>query len=246
MRSRWLPALLVLLAAQAVPADETVDLSKIDRSIAKEPKYGTASQEYCLLVFGPTADRHVWLVRDGDALYVDRNGNGDLTEPDEVVRKPKEYSGFSCGDVVSRDGKTTYQGLSVNAFSDGYRLRVQVPGTGPQMVGLGGVQKPRFAARAKEAPIIHFGGPLALTQFSTKRVIPRDNGPVNSGPANSRDRSLRVMIGSAGLGEGTFAAYNCRVCDQHPEHGPLMGKFFFRSAGGGPQIEFTNALEKIG
>jgi hypothetical protein len=240
MRSRWLPALLVLLAQGALAA-EAVDLARIDRSIAKEPKYSTASQEYCLLVFGPNADKHVWLVRDGDALYVDRNGNGDLTEAGEMVRKPKEYSGFACGDIVSRDGKTTYQGLSVNAFSDGYRLRVQVPGTGPQMVGLGVVQKPRFAARAKDAPIIHFGGPLALTQFSTKRVIPRDNGPVNN-----RNRSLRVMIGSLGLGEGTFAAYNCRVCDAHPEHGPLMGKFVFRSASGGPQIEFTNALEKIG
>jgi hypothetical protein len=244
MRSRCLPALpalLVLLVASRGMGAETVDLAKLDRSIAKEPKYSTAAQEYCLLVFGPKAETRVWLVRDGDVLYLDRNGNGDLTEPDEVVRKPKEYSGFSCGDIVSRDGKTTYQGLSVNAYSDGYRLRVQVPGTGPQLVGLGAVRRPRFASRAKDAPIIHFDGPLALTQFSTKRVIPRDNGPVNS-----RNRSLRVMIGSSGLGEGTFAAYTCRVCDKHPEHDPMMGKFVFRAASGGPPIEFTDALEKIG
>jgi hypothetical protein len=220
---------------------ETLDLAKIERSIAKEPGYRAASPEYCLLLFGPKAETRVWLVRDGDALYVDRNGNGDLTEPDEVVPKPANLSTFSCGDVLSRDGKTTYPGLSVSVFSDGYRLRVQVPGRGPQMVGLGGVPKPRFASRAREAPVIHFDGPLALTQFSTKRIIPRDNGP-----ANSRDRSLRVMIGSLGLGEGTFAAYNCRVCDQHPEHGPLMGKFVFRSAGVGPPIEVTDALQKIG
>ncbi len=240
MMRRWLPALLVLLAAPASAA-ETVDLSKIDRSIAREPKYGTPAQEYCLLVFGPKAETRVWLVRDGDSLYVDRNGNGDLNEPGEVVDKPRESSGFSCGDIVSRDGKTTYSGLSAHGYSDGYRLRANVPGKGPQMVGLGGLQKPRFASRAKEAPIVHFDGPLALTQFSTKRVIPRDDGP-----ANNRNRSLRVMIGSAGLGEGTFAAYNCRVCDDRPEHGPLMGKFVFRSASGGPQIERTEALAKIG
>jgi len=38
----------------------------------------------------------VWLVLDGDALYVDRNGNGDLTDPDErmlpnrATHRPKE------------------------------------------------------------------------------------------------------------------------------------------------------------
>jgi hypothetical protein len=183
----------------------------------------------------------VWLVRDGDALYVDRNGNGDLAEPSEALRKDAGHSFFACGDVVSRDGKTTYAGLSVNGYSDGYRLRVVVPGRGPQIAGIGGEKKLRFASRASEAPIVHFDGPLALTQFSTKRVIPR-----STEPANSRNRSLRVMIGSAGLGEGTFAAYNCRVCDERPEHGPLMGKLVFRSASGGPQIELTEALEKIG
>ncbi len=30
-----------------------------------------------------------WLVRDGDTLYVDRNGNGDLTEPGEKVAAEK-------------------------------------------------------------------------------------------------------------------------------------------------------------
>ncbi len=236
-----LPALLVLLSAGGVTAAETVDLAKLDRSIAKEPKYRAASQEYCLLVFGPQAETRVWLVRDGDVLYVDRNSNGDLTEPGEAMRKAAEQYWFPCGDVTSRDGKTTYKGLSANSYSDGYRLRVDVPGKGPQMVGLGAAEKPRFAASAKDAPIIHFDGPLALTQFSTKRVIPRDNGP-----SNNRNRSLRVMIGSSGLGAGTFAAYNCRVCDEHAGHGPLMGKFVFRSASGGPQIEFTDALEKIG
>jgi hypothetical protein len=61
-----------------------VDLTKIDRAIAKEPKY-TTEPRYALLVFGPTAEKRVWLVLDGEVLYVDRNGNGDLTEVDERV-----------------------------------------------------------------------------------------------------------------------------------------------------------------
>jgi hypothetical protein len=43
---------LVTLAAQ-IPA---MDLAKIDRTIAKEPKYQSAMPKYCLLVFGP----HWW------------------------------------------------------------------------------------------------------------------------------------------------------------------------------------------
>jgi hypothetical protein len=35
------------------------------------------------LVFGPERQQRVWMVLDGATLYVDLNGNGDLTEPDE-------------------------------------------------------------------------------------------------------------------------------------------------------------------
>jgi hypothetical protein len=48
----------------------------------KEPKYRHEPQ-YALLVFGPHRQQRIWLVLDGTTLYVDRNGNGDLTEPDE-------------------------------------------------------------------------------------------------------------------------------------------------------------------
>ena len=64
-----------------VPA-QAVDLTKIPRVIAKEPAY-QGKPKYCLLVFGPEAKHRVWLVLDGDDLYVDRNGNGDLTEKGE-------------------------------------------------------------------------------------------------------------------------------------------------------------------
>jgi hypothetical protein len=65
------------------------DLSKIDRAIRKEPTYQSKSPKYCLLVFGPEAAARVWLVHDGDVLYVDRNGNGDLTENGERIELAK-------------------------------------------------------------------------------------------------------------------------------------------------------------
>ncbi|MFM9964404.1 MAG: hypothetical protein ACKV2Q_24645 [Planctomycetaceae bacterium] len=39
-----------------------VDLTKIDRSVAKEPEYSN-SPRYCLLVFGEKAESRVWIER---------------------------------------------------------------------------------------------------------------------------------------------------------------------------------------
>jgi hypothetical protein len=72
------------------------DLTKVDRTIRKEPVYLSKSPKYCLLVFGPKAETRVWLVLDlvsepydakgnRDVLYVDKNGSGDLTEPGKRI-----------------------------------------------------------------------------------------------------------------------------------------------------------------
>src|SRR5262245_51275634 len=80
--------LTLLIAAQPALG---VDLTKIDRTITKEPAYQSKSPSYGLLVFGPEAKSRVWVVLDGDILYVDRNCNGDLTEAGErlVIKNPK-------------------------------------------------------------------------------------------------------------------------------------------------------------
>jgi hypothetical protein len=75
-------AVLLLLTSAAGAADWT----KLDRTIVREPTYISKNPRYCLLVFGREAGTRVWLVADGDFLYVDRNGNGDLTGPDKRVR----------------------------------------------------------------------------------------------------------------------------------------------------------------
>src|SRR6266404_853787 len=77
---------------QAASATSTaVDVAKIDRTIKKEPTYGSQPY-YVLLVFGPEAAKRVWLVLDGEVLYVDRNGNGDLTEAGKRVPLDVEAS----------------------------------------------------------------------------------------------------------------------------------------------------------
>ncbi|MBI3461532.1 MAG: hypothetical protein HY000_00510 [Planctomycetes bacterium] len=115
-----IPRFLMPLACVALMAFPSwaADLTKIDRKIAKEPAY-RAQPKYCLLVFGPEARTRVWLVLDGDALYVDRNSNGDLTEDGERVAAKKGESSdteqgslsFEVGEF--RDGPLTHKSLTV-------------------------------------------------------------------------------------------------------------------------------------
>src|SRR5947199_223492 len=109
------PLLTAALLLAHAPAAGPTDLSRIDRRIAKEPAYQTKAPRYCLLVFGPAAKHRVWLVQDGEALYVDRNADGDLTDPAERLtpkRAEKDFVQFEVGDL--RDGPLTHTGLSVS------------------------------------------------------------------------------------------------------------------------------------
>jgi len=95
-------------------------LAGIERAIKKEPKYRTESPRYFLLAFGPEARHHVWLVHDGDVLYVDCNGNGDLTEPGESIKieaapapanSPTTFRKARVGEL--KVGGLTHRGLEV-------------------------------------------------------------------------------------------------------------------------------------
>ena len=57
---------------------KAADLSKIDRTIKKEPAY-KGKPKYGLLVFGREAKTKLWIILDGTDLYVDKNGDGVLT-----------------------------------------------------------------------------------------------------------------------------------------------------------------------
>src|SRR5207249_117428 len=107
----FLAAAVLLLLAPLAQAD---DLATIERKIAKEPAYQTKTPKYCLLVFGLDAKTRVWLVQDGDTLYVDRSGNGDLTGEGKRIKVKQQsdsYRSFEVGDLTI-DG-LTHKGISV-------------------------------------------------------------------------------------------------------------------------------------
>jgi hypothetical protein len=127
-RVSTLLAMLLAYVSWAIPA-AAADLSKIDRTIKKEPAY-KGKPRYCLLVFGHKATHRVWLVLDGDTLYVDRNGDGDLTEAGEKVPapafKPSDHPAherereIKVGDLDV--GPLTHSGLEVSQLE--YRKKI--------------------------------------------------------------------------------------------------------------------------
>src|SRR5207244_3665950 len=87
-------------------AAAAADLAHVERKIVREPRY-RGQPRYALAGFGPEARFKVWLVLDGDTLYVDRNGDGDLTGPGERVPARKDSNRgdlFKAGDLTA-DGE---------------------------------------------------------------------------------------------------------------------------------------------
>jgi len=187
---------LVVAAAMALTA-QGADLTKIDRTIASEPAYKT-KPKYGLLVFGPEAKSRVWLVLDGDVLYVDRNGNGDLTEKGErinQVRASDETNGFPIGDLSLPDdsfpknssGLWVYGHTHQGAATDSMRFRITIN----QKTWFATCKE--FADRPKDAPIIHFNfeGPLTFVCLDPPTFVP------------GKTANLVIHIGTPGLGEKT-------------------------------------------
>lgn len=204
------PALLAvgawaLLALQPLWAGEMPDLSKIDRAIAKEPKYVAKQPLYGLYVFGPVAKTHAWAVFDKskadlddyDILYFDRKANGDLTEPgNRIVGKSNNFEIGSFTDPVTAD---THTNISISR---------QTGQHGMVMMNLKWKNKIEIRGGYAEDP-----GPY--TQFGTSPDTAPVLWPSADGPlgfqrwgggkltiAGSDD--MRVFLGHQGHGKNTF------------------------------------------
>ncbi|MEM9657886.1 MAG: hypothetical protein AAF961_05940, partial [Planctomycetota bacterium] len=85
MRRLPLLACLLLMASSGFAEEQGLELTTMDRTIKREPQYENQPR-YALFVFGPQGGHRSWFVVDGDRVaYIDRNGNGDLTDPEDRV-----------------------------------------------------------------------------------------------------------------------------------------------------------------
>jgi hypothetical protein len=199
------------------------DLSRVDRGIWKEPAY-RAAPRYCLLVFGPNADVRVWLVRDGETLYVDRNANGDLTEPGESVqaigrrelmtlkdgkRVPYRELSFDAGKIAPNGTSTTHTGLSLTQYQTGEDpaedvLSIVVDGTTKQYAGWG----PIFADSRDEATVLHLGAPLKPRFLRREAFRLSEQNP---------ELSVCFITPGVGKSSSSLLAYEAVTANIHPQ-----------------------------
>jgi len=199
MKASRLALTVALLACWALPAG-AADLTKIDRTIAKEPAYKN-KPKYCLLLFGPEAKARCWLVVDGDVLYVDRKCDGDLTQPN--ARVTKHYSEFKAVDITEPDGKTRHTRLLLEPCGindDEWAIEIKLRGKCEAVAGREPNSRLRFADSPGKAPVVHFdfSGPLVIRLYDALPVL-----------RQGQRFQLRACIGTPGLGNGSFAMMCC-------------------------------------
>lgn len=235
MRTALLGTALLALCFGAIPAEAAelsksgaADLSRIERTIARQPVYVSNAPTSCLLVFGLEARTRIWLVHDGDYLYVDRNGNGDLTEPGKKLTKTSN-SYFDVGEITSADGKTSHGHLRVRVMSYGVLMDLAVAGKRQQFVGYDPLDRFTFGARPEEAPVAHFDGPLTIRWYARPPVF-----------VPGKYNRFNLSVGSPGIGKGSFVAVAC-CC--RPAGAPLIARVDFPHRDPGqPAIPMTYLL----
>src|SRR5262245_42023628 len=203
------------------------DLARVERTIGKEPAYQSKAPRYCLLAFGPEARDRVWVVEDGEALYVDRNGNGDLTEDGEKVAVKSQGDGFVSFEVGDlKVGGLTHTGLIVSRMLATADLvtgpaefrRIAAANDKP-WVWTVRLTAERSAEDDRNLPkkisYIINGDALGFLLFG---ATPKDaplvhlNGPWTLGLQDIKQRliaghksPLQIGVGTQGVGPGTFA-----------------------------------------
>jgi hypothetical protein len=251
---RQLLALLLLIALARGSA--AADLGRVDRSLGKEPAYD-GRPRYCLLVFGPEVRTRVWVVLAGDALYVDFNGDGDLTRPGERLKparvranpRPGAALVHSFLEVVPPNARPE---LNLPAFRDGRQGRtwfflehyLPAKGAGKDQIRVGFLIDGQFgqvgqavpADNRQDAPVLHFAGPLTL-RLAEEAVLR---------PGEKVDFQVQVVTPGLGAGAVTILDSACIPADAHPvgdiefpARPPLTARVVFRQRCCGDRIHGT-------
>ncbi len=209
---------LTCLCVGPAMADDAI-LSRAGDMKLKEPDYSSNRPLYACAAIGSKAALNVWFVldkseksKDGyDILWVDLNGNGDLTETGErfswLDENGERMRKISLPDVVDPDGGATHTNFGVS-LSDaeigegmmGLRWRDEhkIGGGYPEDPETGYMQ---FAPTMKEAPVVWFNGDAP---FQFQRWI------VDSFVIGSEE-DVRLFLGWQSKGPKSFCSTQTHV-----------------------------------
>jgi hypothetical protein len=232
---------LCCLAAPAA-APPPVDYATIDRTIKKEPFYYFRKPAYALLVFGPQAKVRIWVVKAGDTVFIDRNGDGDLTGSGEKFASFQDVKDIEIADP---DGKTRYvitsAGVNENRENKALSLMVNVDVIGP--VKYRQYCDVTLADGPGTARVAHFHGPLTIGPRTINFKIPEGSAlKLGDDPTD-----LTGYIGTMGEKAGCWVV----VCSESDERNaipkdkhPVVDIEFPPKKPGSPTIKKRYFLEK--
>lgn len=225
-----------VLSSGPLRADHTT-LSGIDRTIEREPVYRNQPR-YALMILGAEAKSAVWIVEDGRELYVDRNGNQDLTDdgPPITATNQRELGidgsrwdmDYILGQFTLPDG-ARHTGFRLihwnyNDPEDKYGLKLRLGGEVPMYSGW----VPLLKESPEEAPVIYFGGPVAPRMLRYKEFV-----------LGTQPGQLSIAFFGPGLGEGATSRLSI---DALPEEEQPVVLIDWPVADGTPPLTTTHVL----
>lgn len=229
MRTLLVSFVFVLpLAAQAAPDPGyvAVDYTKVERKLGKEPKY-VGEPRYALFVFDLAGKHRVWMVADKsaadaryhDVLYVDLDGDGDLTEQGERFTGKLDASKAAAGMAMTiRVGDVRVPGTdlvhtkflvstSPKEGRSGFWFRMSWAGKHEMSGGYGavGIDTTTWGSSAANAPIFRPCpvGPLSFATWGDEAI------ELQAGA----DAHINVIAGNAGGGTNTLAVVDENFVD---------------------------------
>jgi hypothetical protein len=233
-------SLFVLLLA-ATPG-WAVDYGKVPRTIVRQPAYRSKSPEYGLLLFGPRAKVRVWVVCDGETVYLDRNGDGDLTGKGERFAKASDCKNIEIADP---DGKTRYviTAVGVHKFGKEPRhLMVNVDVKGP--VAYQQYCDLELRSSPKKAALAHFHGPLTAGPRTINWKLPPQ---IHLTPGD-KPKELFALIGTLDARHGCWVVVRTHAGDKclfGKGIRPAVEVEFAPKAPGGKRVKKRYELDKF-
>lgn len=229
-----LPFMLIALALRPAP-DPAFDPSQIPRTIAREPVYRSKAPRYHLLVLGPEAKTRIWIVLDGDVLYVDRNANGDLTEEGERFTTKSvdpNHLVFQLEEFGDREGTVTFPKAALVVCRTAEEKR---PALNPFIMHVTGRYRQvarggPLAERPQEAPITHVDGPLTMGLHLKPTIVPGNEFTVNAwigtpAPGHERGSFIDFMpydtMGLPGVPRGIHPTATIEFPPRDPKDRPI-------------------------
>lgn len=181
--------IVAVAALSGLAFAEGVKLANVKRPIRREPVWTSRMPRYCLFVVSP--ERRIWFVVDGDDLYMDINGDCDLTDPgeklprrepsDEQRREAQNSSRWWIPDINGADGEPLISNIQIrpNIYSraapvGSYYVYFEIPIYGSVQT------RPTFADNPADAPIVHPKGPHQLSLSVRRSYLPPNRDVSNT------------------------------------------------------------------